>query len=272
MTTSVSPDLCIVVDLDAAKVHTPAGSKKVTPADVETLLPSMEKDGQLIPGVVYPHPTMTGHWLCADGNHRLLVCRLLGIPFKAIALKEAPTEEKIIHIRVTTHFQRRPVTAYELAADIEKWMMLKQANQKQAAAFFSMSEPQVSKILNKARNAVPAVVQAEQMRTICEDIGRLLATLPKPRQVEALDHVVKNNMKRDDVEAYVTSLKGFQKTKSLSVVTIEDGGAKISLPANWSLQNVIDLAAKLTVAAKRGLKVPGLTSVALPNLLRSGHQ
>jgi ParB/RepB/Spo0J family partition protein len=263
------PDPHEIVELDPSKVHIPPGNRLVTPELVADILPSIENDSQLVPAIVYPHPTLPGEWMAADGNRRAMVARILGRKLKAFVLAAAPTDEELIRIRVTTNFLRKNSSAYELAVDLERWMNAKNASQRQAAEFFRISEAQVSKILNKARNAIPEVIQAEKEGKIVEDVGRLLATLPKDKQAEALIHVLQNDMRRDSVEGFVANIKGFKRPKESKPVTASEGGATFRFPSSWSWQRIIESALKLVEAAKRGMKVDGLGTNALPGLLKT---
>jgi hypothetical protein len=87
MATPASPDPLKLSDFDASRVHTPAGNRKITPESVCDLLASVEKDGQLIGGIVYHDATLPeGDVYCADGNRRLMVARILGQGQRALCV------------------------------------------------------------------------------------------------------------------------------------------------------------------------------------------
>lgn len=256
----------VVVEVDPAKVDPAPGNRPVTIESVSDLLESM-KVQQLVPAILYPHPTDQGRWIAADGNRRAMASRILSRPLKAILLPAAPSKMELLRIRVVANFHRENASAYELAADIEAWLEESKDTQKAAAVFFSMSESQVSKILAKAKSATQAVIDAEKDGRICADVGRLIATVAKEKQGEVLAHVIANKMSRDQTEGYVATVKGFKKPNVKPIVAT-DGGATVKFPANWSFQRIIEFAGKLQEAAKQGLKVPGLTVTALPGLLK----
>jgi ParB/RepB/Spo0J family partition protein len=257
-----------LVDLDPARVHTPPGNRKVTPDSVADLLPSVEKDGQLVFGIVYPHPDLPGEFYCADGNRRLMCCRILGRPFKAVELPSAPSKEELLRIRVTANFHRKNASAYELAADVTAWMELTGGTQKAAAEFFCISEGQLSKILAKARNACEAVRKAEEDKTICQDVARIIATLPQDRQPAALVQVIEHDMKRDAVEKLVANIKGTKPAKHDKPIKVRTPkGVQAVIPA----LDYDSLLAELGVLMEAVKKVQkhALPLASLPALLRA---
>jgi ParB/RepB/Spo0J family partition protein len=256
----------IVVEVDPAKVHPAKGNRIVTTELVSDLLPSIQEDGQAVPAILFAHPTLPGEYCAADGNRRTLVARILARTLKAVVLATAPTEDELDRLRVAVNFLQKKETSYELAERINAWMKRNGASQKAAAAHFRLSEPTVSKIVNKALSAIPAVVQAELDKQICPDIGRLLATLPKEKQAQTLEHVLKNGLTRDQLEPLAAQIRGFQRAKP-KPVTATDGEATVKIPSGWSLQKVIEFAAKLQDAAKHAMKAQG-TIAALPGLLK----
>ncbi len=72
--------------MDAALVRPAPGNRVVTPESVSDLLPSMESQGQLVPGIIYPDPEQPGHYFGADCNRRAMVCRILGRKLRAYLL------------------------------------------------------------------------------------------------------------------------------------------------------------------------------------------
>ena len=87
-----------VVDLlPTDLIHTPPDNE-IDMEAVEDLRRSIAEHGQFVEIIVYPHPDRPGHYLCADGNHRLAAKRLLGETIRARILEKAPTEAELITI------------------------------------------------------------------------------------------------------------------------------------------------------------------------------
>src|SRR5262245_27024860 len=88
---SPDPDHDRVLEFDPADCLPAPGNRPVTPESVTDLLPSMEKTGQVVAGFIYADPELPRKWRVADGNRRVMCCRILGIKFRAILLDHAPT-------------------------------------------------------------------------------------------------------------------------------------------------------------------------------------
>jgi hypothetical protein len=115
---------------------------------VEEIRINMAEHGQLVEIIVFPHPTLVGHYLCADGNHRLAAKRLPGETIRCRVLDKAPDEAELITIRVTTATIRKPVDKAAVGADVFRWMQITGTDQVQATANFGYaSQSTASKLL-----------------------------------------------------------------------------------------------------------------------------
>ncbi len=257
-----------IVEVDATHVHSPPGNRIVTLESLSDLMPSLDSDGQLVPAILYEHPEITGHFMAADGNRRAMAMRVLGRKLKAVILPKAPTESELIRLRIAANFHRKNASAYELAADIQRWMELEGANQRQAAEAHGISASQLSKVLAKAQNACAAVREAEEAKRICPDVARLISTLPKEEmQREALQQAISRDLKRDTVENIVTRMKGAKRPRTAKPVKAKADGVTLVAPGDWTWNHVKELAERLKGAAARGEKLDAPLSL-LPSLLK----
>jgi ParB-like chromosome segregation protein Spo0J len=211
----------------------------------------MEKEGQLVTAIIYPDPERPGHYLGADANRRAMSCRILGRKLRAYVLESAPLEEEIIRIRAATNYHRKNASAYEIAADIKRWMELKGATQRQAAEAFGISAPQVSKLLDKLENACLEVRQAEESKAICPDSARIIATLRSPdQQREALKEALARNLTREAVERLVARMKGSPKKTKAKPLKLKLDGVQM-VASNATLDGLQAFTEQLLAALRK---------------------
>lgn len=105
-------------ELDPADCVTPDDNRAFTDAGLTDLLPSIERDGQLVAGIVSRHPTLQGKWLVVAGSRRKRCCELLGIPFRAVSIDRVLTRAEIIRIRVKENVLRKNPKPFELSTEV----------------------------------------------------------------------------------------------------------------------------------------------------------
>lgn len=88
-----------------------------TTAMLADLVPSVEKHGFLVPGMVAPSPDLPSeeHRQCLEGHRRLAVARLLNRPFWAFDLGRFVPEEERIELMFQHHQCRRVMDLAEIA-------------------------------------------------------------------------------------------------------------------------------------------------------------
>lgn len=243
------------VEVDAALVRPAPGNRVVTPESVSDLLPSMESQGQLVPGIIFPDPELPGYYRGADCNRRAMVCRILGRKLRAYLLDQAPTEEQVIRIRAATNFHRKNASAYEIAADIKRWLELNEgATQRQASEAFGISAGHVCKLLDKLKSACGELRQAEEGMKICPDSARIIATLPSPEQQrEALRDAIAHDLKREAVERLVARMKGITKKARTKPVKVKLDGVQM-VASNPTLEGLQAFGERLLAAVRRCVK------------------
>jgi len=211
-----------VMDLPTGVIHTPEDNDIDMDA-VEEIRASMVVLGQLVEIIVFPHPTLTGHYLCADGNHRLAAKRLLGETIRCRVLDKAPSEAELITIRVTTATIRKAVDKAAVGADIFRWMQLTGSDQTQATANFGYSsQSTVSKLLRPYTNGVEELLTALKERGIAPASAYLVAGLPAEVQRAILPQVL--GKKREAVQRIVQAAKGAKKPKETKALKLACGG------------------------------------------------
>jgi hypothetical protein len=210
-----------VMDLPTDIIHTPPDND-INMEAVEELCTNMGEHGQLVEIIVFPHPTLVEHYLCADGNHRLAAKRLLGQTVRARILDKAPDEAELITIRVTTATIGKTVDKAVVGADIFRWMELTGADQAQATAHFGYtSQSAICKLLRPYKNGIEELLTALKERRIAPTSAYLVAALPVEVQRTILPQVL--GKKREAVQRIVQAAKG-AKPKGAKVLKLTCGG------------------------------------------------
>lgn len=250
---SPSPIACEVELFDPATILPALGNRPVSPSDVEDLLPTMGDPGigQRQPGIVYDNPERPGHLFCAAGNRRLLACRILGTPFKAIRIPGPVTALDIIKIRLTENVIRKAMSPREIAADIEEYIRLAKVTQAEAAAYFGFSPAKASKLLS-LKNLIPELHPLVDGGSLCGDVARIIASLPPEQQKELAERAVKNDMKRDAVEKVAAAMRGSKRKVHVRDRKFRDGPACLTCPGDWTSQRIADWLAEAVKKFRRG--------------------
>ena len=101
---------------DVDLIVSPDDNPAPKPAMLENLLASIGEHGQLVPGWVCPSPDLPEQKrLCIEGNHRLAVCRTLGLRFWAFDLGRFVEEAERIRLTFQHNHSRRVMPFGELA-------------------------------------------------------------------------------------------------------------------------------------------------------------
>lgn len=142
------------------------------------LLESISTHGQIVPGMVCPHPDRPGYYLVLDGVGRLDCCRRLDKTFLAILLPCPLDVPQRIQRRMQCNAIRRNLTQDEIAADAILYMRLTGATQEVAARDLTLSPATVSRAVNTQRR-IPAELKdkADKLRP---SIAWMIGTLKSP--------------------------------------------------------------------------------------------
>jgi ParB/RepB/Spo0J family partition protein len=246
---------------------TPPGNREVTLESVADLLPSIERIGQQVPGIVCPHPDLPGKYLNLDGNRRAFCKRILAQPFQAICLNYVPTKAELRRIRITTNSIRKVLTPDEIVADIEEHMADTGDIQEAAAEFFGLSAGYVSKLLAPTKRLCAELAFLRNRPDISRDVVRIIATMGPPEmQKQLADRVlaiidVGGRAKRDAVERLARELKAAKRPKKARQVSASCDGARLALPGDWDWDRIKELGQRIVRAGQRGEKGQLPTSV-----------
>ena len=238
----------LVEHLPTDLIHTPTDNEIDMDA-VEDLRHSIAEHGQIVEIIVYPDPSRPGHYLCADGNHRLAAKRLLGETIRARILDKAPDEAELITIRVTTSTVGKTVDKAVLGADVFRWMEITNADQLQAAAHFGyQSQSAISKLLRPYKNGIDELLAALKERRLAPASAYLVASLPPEVQRTILPQVL--GKKRDAVRRIVQSASGTTKPKGGKALKLAYGSVTATVNGD-KVASLRAFVAKVTEALKK---------------------
>lgn len=250
------------VELDPHDVIPAPGNAPVTLATITEsgLLSSVEHEGQLVEGVVYPHPDLpAGKYYAADGNGRVLCNLVLGRKFRARVLDHAPTKAELRRIRVATTLIRKNGHAAQaqLAADLVDEMKETGHNLQQAASDLGMTASHASRLLAPVKKLCPALHHLLANKAICWDGKRIIATLPtedlQKRLAEKVEIALAENgtVKRDVIDRWAKEIRGCKLRKK--TLTLKLDGVKVTI-TDPSVERAAAFGERYMAAVKKLIK------------------
>jgi hypothetical protein len=224
----------VAMYFDADRIVTPDGNPVYTAAMLADLLSSMPEHGQLVPGWVCPSPDLPEHQrLCLEGNRRLAVCRLLGLPFWAFDLGRFVPEEERIKLVFHHHQSRRVMSRDEIAERASRYIEITGCTAAEAAKHLNISGTALSRAFGEQRIPPELKARAEQLGPT---IRTLLAATPEESMAQVLEYaetVGVNGRKptRDQVSLFIRSLKksGKPKSRRPRALTLRMGGREVTI-------------------------------------------
>jgi ParB/RepB/Spo0J family partition protein len=143
---------------------------------IKNLVEAIRNHGQLVPGLVCPHPDATNAYLILDGIGRWYACGQIGIAFRAMLLPGVVSEAERIKLRLLHNVIRRSMSPQEISDDAIRFMQLRGMTQQEAAAELSISPATLSRALTTTRR-VPEELKhlVDQVRP---SIAAMIASLP----------------------------------------------------------------------------------------------
>jgi ParB-like chromosome segregation protein Spo0J len=251
-----------ILELDPAFVLTSECNPPIPLDSISGLLESIRTYQQLVIGIVALHPEKPGYWICLDGNRRLLVCRILGIRFKAVEHSGKVTKGSLAATRIAANRSRRQMSDEELAADLAIIVEEDGCTQAEAARKHGVSSTHASQSKCFSKRAVSAVKQALANRTIVQEVGRMIALAPAAQQEELLARAIADKLTAADVADLAKDLSGKAaqgKTLKFTCLGIE---ARIKNPSVDNLQRYAKgLVAALKCIAKDGSRIERLPEI-----------
>jgi hypothetical protein len=198
-------------------IVSPPENPVYTPEMVADLVPSVEQFGFLVPGLVGPCPDVPPEKrLCHEGNRRLAVARILGIPFWAFDIGRVVEEAERIELLFHHHQCRRLMTMAEIAERAARYIELKQCPDAVAAQVLRVSPATLSRAFGETR--IPAEYR-ERADRLGRSIRSALAAAPVAAMAKVLSFAETaradgKKPTRDQVVAFIQQLRKQSNGKS----------------------------------------------------------
>jgi ParB/RepB/Spo0J family partition protein len=200
-----------VLEFEPSSCRAPEDNRPADRPGSQNLIDGIRANGQLVPGLVCPHPDFPDEYLILDGVGRWYACDRLGLMFRAMLLPApVPATEQIL-LRFQHNVIRRNMTMDEIADDVDRYMTLRQCTQEEAARELTLSSATISRAMT-AKRRIPSELKpmADAVRP---SIAAMIATLPTTEAMrQAFDHATTpgRNGKlptRDQIALYIEPLK-----------------------------------------------------------------
>ena len=219
---------------ETERIVTPEDNPVYSPPMLADLLESMREHGQLVPGWVCPSPELPGdQLLCLEGNRRLAVARVLGLPFWAFDIGRFVAEAERIKLTFSHNFIRRRMSRDEIAERAARYMELTDCTQDTAARVLNVSPATLSRAFGERR--IPQGLR-ERAERLALSIRSLVASVPAPlmaRAIEFADTPGPDGKKptRDQVSLFIRQLRknGAAKARKGKTVTLRLNGRAVTL-------------------------------------------
>jgi ParB/RepB/Spo0J family partition protein len=219
---------------ESPSMVTPDGNPVYTAAQLADLLASIREHGQLVPGWVCPSPDLPdGKRLCLEGNRRLAVCLMLGLPFWAFDLGRAVPEAERITLTFQHNHSRRVMKPDEIAERAARYMEITGATQADTAKHLNISPPTLSRAFGERRISPELRDRADRLGF---SIRALIATLPPglmARSVEFAEGSGPDGKKptRDQVAAFNRQLTktGKPAARKAKSIPLRHNGRTVSI-------------------------------------------
>jgi ParB/RepB/Spo0J family partition protein len=242
-----------ILDFDPAQCLAPDDNR---PAERPNLAEGIRANGQLVPGLLCPHPDVADRYLILDGVGRWFACGRLGIMFRAMLLPEAVPEAERIRLRLQHNVIRRNMTPDEIADDATRYIRITNCSQEAAAKQLTLSPATLSRAMSVHRR-IPLELKAKA-EAVRPSIAAMIAALPTIEAMRTgLDYATSPGKDgrlptRDQVGFYVDQFKVRKprgtKAKTLKGM-VEGRKVELGLLPDESTESVIrflqSLAAKI---------------------------
>ena len=220
--------------LDPELIVTPGDNPAYGPAMLADLLESMREHQQLVPGWVCPSPDLPDQKrLCLEGNRRLTVARLLGLPFWAFDLGRVVPEAERIKLTFQHNHSRRVMGREEIAERAARYIEITHCTAAEAAKLLNVSGPTLSRAFGERR--IPPALKPRADR-LGLSIRSLIAALPVPLMAQAIEFAETpgadgKKPTRDQLAAFNRQLKknGRSQARRARAVTLRLNGRTVTL-------------------------------------------
>ncbi|QDV34990.1 ParB/RepB/Spo0J family partition protein [Tautonia plasticadhaerens] len=214
-------------ELDPADCFPPHDNRPITDEDVADLVEDYQRNGQLQPGIVCPHPDLPGKWLVIAGGRRGHACRIARILFRAEVRDTIPSQAEIIEIRVGENSKRKNLDAFQLCNDITTYKKEKRfTTWAEAGKALGIPASTLSSITCVRR--IPPELRPKTER-LCGTVVRTIARMPTRADMEELIAKAFDEndqpIPKDRVELLAKQMKeGNKSGRKPRGFTVKDGG------------------------------------------------
>lgn len=174
---------------------------------IEELAEDIEREGQLKPIIVRPHPEKPNVYQVVDGEHRVRALRKLGRSLIRAEVTTLSDEEALFLAMRVNQMHGRRLQDLEEALHIKRMMDEFGYTQTQIAEKFKKTQAWVSYRLSLAERLSPETKDALITRVIKTSHAREIAELPKEDQPAVVARVVNENLSFKDTEMLVHAVK-----------------------------------------------------------------
>lgn len=217
---------------DTKLLVSPEGNPTYTPAMLADLVPSVQEHGFLVPGWVYPSPDLPAEKrLVLEGNRRLAVATLLGIPFWGFDLGRFVPETERIVLMFHHHECRRTMTMEEIAERGGRYIELTGCTAAVAAKLLNITPVKLSRAFGDRRILPELRPRADRL---VQSVRSLIAATPAPLMAQALEFAEKPGATRDQLSLFIQQLKasGNPPRQTKKIVTLRHAGRTVTISVN----------------------------------------
>lgn len=231
---------------------------------LEELIESLRNLKQQVPLIVYPHPTIAGHYEIADGFRRWLALqRLEAQTAMCLILAAKPDKLALLAIMLSLGVTNEKLSIGDLVDGVNTLIREQGKTQEQVAEQIGCSQSKISKARSIAEYLAPQLRPDADNGlipfTVASDLARLKGN--HEAQIDIANRVKQKLLRRDDVNAAVNRALGGPKAKAKPVRARTSKGVQMVLP----VMDVEALIAELTAvieairkAVKHGLPLNSL--------------
>ena len=219
---------------DTGRIVTRDDNPDYTPPMLADLLESFRQRSQLVPGFVCPSPELPDDQrLCLEGNRRLAVARILGLPFWAFDIGRFVPEAERIELTFQHNHSRRVMSREEICERAARYIELTDCSQETAARVLTVSPATLSRAFGERR--IPQGLR-ERADRLGLSMRSLIASVPVPLMDQAIGFAETTGPDgkkptRDQVSLFIRQLKrtGKPKARRAKAVTLRLNGRAVTL-------------------------------------------
>lgn len=181
--------------------------KQFSPAYINELAESIQREGQLKPIIVRLHPAEPNRYQVIDGEHRVRALKKLGRSLvRAEVRKLGDLEADVLAMAVNERHGKR-LNPFEEGLHLQKLMQKYGWSQEEVGRTYHRSQQWVSDRLKIVADASEALIQSFTTRVVNVAKAREITKLPKNDQPKIIKKVVDRHLSVKCTKALVHALK-----------------------------------------------------------------